>query len=189
MSRPVEKERGGGPNRQMLRRTLALMALCGIAAFLVLLIRLYKLQIIDHAYYEELAIQQQLREAATSPARGTIFDTNMNPLAVSASVDNIYLSPAEIETYGEDRELIALGLSEILGLDYDDILEKTGRTGSWYVTVARKVEAEQADEVRRFKTENGLKGVRLETDTKRYYPNSSLACHLIGFVGMDNTGL
>ena len=189
MSRPVEKERGGGPNRQMLRRTLALMALCGIAAFLVLLIRLYKLQIIDHAYYEELAIQQQLREAATSPARGTIFDTNMNPLAVSASVDNIYLSPAEIETYGEDRELIARGLSEILGLDYDDILEKTGRTGSWYVTVARKVEAEQADEVRRFKTENGLKGVRLETDTKRYYPNSSLACHLIGFVGMDNTGL
>ena len=189
MSRPVEKERGGGPNRQMLRRTLALMALCGIAAFLVLLIRLYKLQIIDHAYYEELAIQQQLREAATSPARGTIFDTNMNPLAVSASVDNIYLSPAEIETYGEDRELIARGLSEILGLDYDDILEKTGRTGSWYVTVARKVEAEQADEVRRFKTENGLKGVRLETDTKRYYPNSSLACHLIGFVGTDNTGL
>ena len=189
MSRPVEQERGGGPNRQMLRRTLALMALCGIAAFLVLLIRLYKLQIIDHAYYEELAIQQQLREAATSPARGTIFDTNMNPLAVSASVDNIYLSPAEIETYGEDRELIARGLSEILGLDYDDILEKMGRTGSWYVTVARKVEAEQADEVRRFKTENGLKGVRLETDTKRYYPNSSLACHLIGFVGMDNTGL
>ena len=189
MSESVEKERGAGPNRQMLRRTLALMALCGIAAFLVLLVRLYKLQIIDHEYYEELAIQQQLREAATSPARGTIFDTNMNPLAVSASVDNIYLSPAEIEMYGEDRELIARGLSEILGLDYDDILEKTGRTGSWYVTVARKVEAEQAAEVRRFKTENGLKGVRLETDTKRYYPNSSLACHLIGFVGTDNTGL
>ena len=189
MSESVEKGRGGGPNRQMLRRTLALMALCGIAAFLALLIRLYKLQIIDHEYYEELAISQQLREAATSPARGTIFDTNMNPLAVSASVDNIYLSPAEIEMYGEDRELIARGLSEILGLDYDDILEKTGRTGSWYVTVERKVEAEQADEVRRFKTENGLKGVRLETDTKRYYPNSSLACHLIGFVGTDNTGL
>ena len=189
MSKTVEKGRGAGPSRQMLRRALALMALCGIAAFLVLLMRLYKLQITDHAYYEELAISQQLREAATSPARGSIFDTNMNPLAVSASVDNIYLSPAEIQMYGEDRELIARGLSEILGLDYDDILEKTGRTGSWYVTVARKVEAGQADEVRRFKTENGLKGVRLETDTKRYYPNSSLACHLIGFVGTDNTGL
>ena len=97
MSGTVEKGRGSGPNRQMLRRVLALMGLCGIAAFLVLLVRLYKLQITDHELYEELAIRQQLREAAASPARGTIFDTNMNPLAVSASVDNVYLSPAEIQ--------------------------------------------------------------------------------------------
>ena len=57
------------------------------------------------------------------------------------------------------------------------------------MTVARKVERETADETRAFKNQYGIRGVRLETDTKRYYPNSSLACHLIGFVGMDNTGL
>ena len=178
-----------GPNRQMLRRTLFLMAVCGIAAFLVLLVRLYKLQIIDHDRYEQLAIQQQLREAPCSAARGVIYDSKMNPLAVSASVDNVYLSPAEIEMYGEDKELIADNLSRILGLDRSDILKKTSQTGSWYVTVARKIESEKADEVRRFKSEYGLRGVRLETDTKRYYPNSSLACHLIGFVGTDNYGL
>ena len=104
-----------GPNRQMLRRTLFLMAVCGIAAFSLLLARLFKLQIIDHSYYEELAIRQQLREAPTSAARGIIYDRNMNPLAVSASVDNVYLSPAEIEMYGEDKELIADGLADILG--------------------------------------------------------------------------
>lgn len=173
----------------MLRRTLFLMAVCGIAAFSLLLARLFKLQIIDHSYYEELAIRQQLREAPTSAARGIIYDRNMNPLAVSASVDNVYLSPAEIEMYGEDKELIADGLADILGLDRDDILKKANETGSWYVTVARKVESDKADEVRRFKSEHGLRGVRLETDTKRYYPNSSLACHLIGFVGTDNYGL
>lgn len=178
-----------GPSRQMLRRTLFLMAVCGIAAFLILLLRLYKLQITDHEYYEKLAISQQLREAPTATARGKIYDTNMNLLAVSATVDNVYLSPAEIEMYGEDRKLIAEGLSEILGLDYDDLYEKTGQTGSWYVTVKRKVEAEDAERVRKFKSENDLRGVRLETDTKRYYPNSSLACHLIGFVGTDNNGL
>ena len=178
-----------GPNRQMLRRTLFLMALCGIGAFLLLLGRLYKLQIADHAYYEQMAIEQQLREAPTSAARGIIYDTKMNPLAVSASVDNVYLSPAEIEMYGEDKELIARKLAEILELDYSDILDKASRTGSWYVTVARKVEKEQADRVRELKNEYGLRGVRLETDTKRYYPNSSLACHLIGFVGTDNYGL
>ena len=135
-----------GPNRQMLRRTLFLMAVCGIAAFLVLLVRLYKLQIIDHDRYEQLAIQQQLREAPCSAARGVIYDSKMNPLAVSASVDNVYLSPAEIEMYGEDKELIADNLSRILGLDRSDILKKTSQTGSWYVTVARKIESEKADE-------------------------------------------
>lgn len=178
-----------GPNRQMLRRTLFLMAVCGIAAFLMLLLRLYKLQIVEHEYYEKLAIGQQLREAATAAARGKIYDTNMNILAVSASVDNVYLSPAEIEMYGEDRELIARGLSEILGLDYEDIYEKSGQSGSWYVTVKRKIELEDAEKIRKFKSENKLRGIRLETDSKRYYPNSSLACHLIGFVGMDNNGL
>lgn len=181
--------RGDGPNRQMLRRALFLMAVCGIAAFAILLARLYKLQIIDHEYYEGLAISQQLRQAPTSAARGNIYDRKMNPLAVSATVDNVYLSPAEIEMYGEDKELIASGLSDILGLDRDDIMEKASRTGSWYVTVARKIESDTADKVRQFKSENELRGVRLETDTKRYYPNSSLACHLIGFVGTDNYGL
>ena len=178
-----------GPSRQMLRRTLFLMAVFGIGAFLLLLARLYKLQIIDHEKYESMAIQQQLRSVPSSTVRGTIYDTNMNTLAVSASVDNVYLSPQEIEMYGEDRDLIARGLSEILGIGYDEIYEKSGQKGSWYVTVARKLEKEKADEVRAFKNRYGLRGVRLETDTKRYYPNSSLACHLIGFVGTDNYGL
>ena len=74
-------------------------------------------------------------------------------------------------------------------MDYDEVYEKSGRTGSWYVTVARKIESDKADAVRAFKTEHDLRGVRLEPDTKGYYPNSSLACHLIGFVGTDNYGL
>ena len=103
-----------GPSRQMLRRTLFLMAVFGIGAFLILLARLYKLQIIDHEKYESMAIEQQLRSVPSSAMRGTIYDTNMNTLAVSASVDNVYLSPQEIEMYGEDRDLIARGLSENL---------------------------------------------------------------------------
>ena len=178
-----------GPSRQMLRRSLFLMAVCGIGAFALLLGRLYQLQIIDHEKYESMAIEQQLRSVPSSAMRGVIYDTNMNTLAVSASVDNVYLSPAEIEMYGEDRELIARGLSEMLDISYDEIYEKSGQKGSWYVTVARKLEQDKADEVRAFKTENDLRGVRLETDTKRYYPNSSLACHIIGFVGTDNYGL
>ncbi len=185
----VDQKGASAPTRRMLRRIVVLMALFGIGATALLLARLFRLQILDHAFYEDLAVAQQLREAPTTASRGTIYDTKGRPLALSASVDTVYLSPAEISRYGEDRELIADGLAEILGLDREEIYEKSGRTGSWYVTVARKIEREQADAVRAFKEEHGLRGVRLETDTKRYYPNSSLACHLIGFVGMDNDGL
>ena len=177
------------PNRTMQRRTLFLMAVCGIVAFAVLIGRLYILQIRDHEKYEELAIGQQLRETGTSASRGTIYDRNMHILAQSANVENIYVSPAEIEMYGEDRQLISDGLSEILGIDSDEILKKTENNGSWYVTIAKKVEKDTADKVRKFKEENKLKGVRLESDTKRYYPYSTLACHVIGFVGTDNYGL
>ena len=175
--------------RQMLRRGAVLAAIFGVGAFSILLARLYYLQITRHSFYEELAVSQQLRSATGTAERGVIYDCNMNILAVSASVDNVYLSPAEIEANGEDRELIARGLSEILGLDYEDVYEKSGRRGSWYVTVARKIEADKAAQLRRFKIENKISGVRLETDSKRYYPNSRLACHLLGFVGTDNYGL
>ena len=64
------------PNRTMLRRTLFLMAVCGILAFLALAARLYILQIRDHEKYEDLAISQQLRETGASASRGTIYDRN-----------------------------------------------------------------------------------------------------------------
>ena len=177
------------PGIGMLRRTLFLMAVCGILSFLLLLGRLFRLQITEHETYESLALAQQLREAAGTHTRGAIRDRNLFPLALSASVDNVYLSPAEIDMYGEDRDLIADELSRILGIDRAEIMEKSLQAGSWYVTVARKVERETAQQVRAFKEAYGIRGVRLETDTKRYYPNSALCCHLIGFVGTDNTGL
>ncbi len=186
---PKSAQAVSAPTRQMLRRALCLMAFFGILLFALLLARLFRLQILDHERYERLAMEQQLRDAPCSAARGIIYDTHKEPLAVSASVDNVYLSPAEIQAYGEDPKLIARGLAELLGLDYNELLRKCDQTGSWYVTVARKLEREQADAVRAFKCENNLRGVRLETDTKRYYPNSSLACHLVGFVGTDNYGL
>ena len=180
---------GGGPNRMMLRRTLFLMSVCGIAAFLALGARLCQIQIFQHDEYEAAAIAQQVRETTVSAARGTIYDRNGAILAISAGVDTVYISPAEIERNNEDKEAIARGLAEILDANYETILKKAGNTKSWYEVVARKVEAETAELVRKFKAEGGYVGIKIESDTKRYYPNGSLASHVIGFVGLDNTGL
>ena len=177
------------PNSMMLRRTLFLLVVCGIVAFLVLVAKLYQVMVVQHDYYENMAISQQVRETEIAASRGTIYDTNGKILAKSASVDTIFISPAEITKYDEDPVLIARSLSEILGVDYGKILEMTSDTKSWYKVVARKVESDVSDQVRAFKEENNIVGVKIEADTKRYYPYGSLAAHIIGCVGTDNSGL
>ena len=179
------------PDQGMVGRTLFLMAVFGIVAFIVLGIRLYKVQIVDHEFYESNAVEQQVRDTTVSANRGAIYDRNMNTLAMSATVSTVYISPAELILYGEEdkRMMISTRLSEILGADYNSIEEKWKDTDSWYKTVAVKIESDLADQVRDFKNENSLKSVHIVPDTKRYYPNGNLASQIIGFVGVDNTGL
>ena len=104
------------PTGQMLRRALFLMAVFGVAAFAVLVARLYKLQIIDHEKYENLAVQQQLRSVSGAALRGTIYDTNMNALAVSASVDvdGKFTLTLEYEAVGDEPEREVKYVSEVL---------------------------------------------------------------------------
>ncbi len=180
---------GRPPDRKMLSRTLILMLVCGLAAFSVLIARLYYLQIIKHSEYEALAIEQQLRETVLDSGRGTIYDRNMNILAISADVETIYISPAEIAMYDEDIDLISDGLSDILGVSREKIAQMAADRGSWYKTVARRVEADLAAAVRQFKNEYNLKGIKIEADTKRYYPYGTLASHVIGYTGYENIGL
>lgn len=179
------------PNKGMVGRTLSLMVVFGIVAFIVLILQLYKVQIIDHELYESNAVEQQVRDTTISANRGAIYDRNMNTLAMSATVSTVYISPAELVLYEEEdmRVMISSRLSEILGVDYDTIESKWLDTKSWYKTVAVKIESELADQVRDFKNEYDLKSVHIVPDTKRYYPNGSLASQIIGFVGVDNTGL
>ena len=179
----------GPPNRTMLRRALFLLTVCGIVSFSVLIVQLFRLQILHHDELESAALAQQLRRTVLPAARGAIYDKNGNLLAMSATTYTVYLSPAEIAMNGEDPETIAAGLSELLGSDYQRILDMTSDRRSWYKTVARQITPELASDVRRFKDRNDLRGVKLEPDTRRYYPYSTLAAHIIGFVGVDNTGL
>ncbi len=183
------KHAGQRPNKTILSRTLVLMTVCGIAAFVILAIKLYDIQITKHEYYEEKALGNQTRETVVSASRGTIYDTNGKVLAMSASVETVFISPYEMELYEEDKDLIADGLSSLLDVDRDRIVKKMGNTASWYETVKTKIESDLAEQVRLFIEDNGLKSIHLEPDTKRYYPYSSLACHIIGFVGNDNYGL
>ncbi|MBQ3404632.1 MAG: PASTA domain-containing protein, partial [Oscillospiraceae bacterium] len=177
------------PNKILLGRTLFLMVVCGILAFIVLGVKLYNVMVTNHEYYERMAVEQQTRETTVTAKRGTIYDTNGNILAISATAYNVFISPYEIQKYNEDVAVIAKKLSTVLGVDYNTIIERSKKTESWYEVVARKVDVDVADKIREFIDENELKGVHIEETSKRYYPYGDLASNVVGFVGGEGNGL
>ena len=177
------------PGRAMLVRTVILLAICGIAAFVALAAKLYEVQIKSDGQYEALALDAQLSKTTLTASRGTIFDANGKILAISAAVENVFISPYEIVRDEQDVVFIAKGLSTILDVTYESIIEKAAKTTSQYQVIKMKVENEQANQVREFVSEHKLSGIHLEPASKRYYPNNNLASQVLGFVGTENKGL
>ena len=198
-SRKKEKTKSSGSaaqraNRSTLSRTFVLMILCGVVAFVPLIVTLYNLMIRDHDYYESLAINNQTRSTNLTALRGMIYDRNMNVMASSATVETVFIDPNEIaeemKTPANSNLLdtIARGLSQILGVDREFIYRQAEDTKYRYKVIKRKISEELADEVRQFINDGNIRGVYLETDAQRYYPYSSLASQIIGFVSTDNVG-
>jgi len=114
MANSDRRASGRRTNKMILSRTLFLMIVCGVVAFLLLIVQLFSIQILQHDKYELMAVEQQTRETTVSATRGSIMDRNGNILAQNATAYNIYISPAEIVKYEEDVNLIARELSRIL---------------------------------------------------------------------------
>ena len=169
-------------------RILAVMALLGFAAFLPVAVQLYSLMIDQYDYYYQQALRNQTRTTKVTANRGNIYDTNMNLLAVSVSVENIYLDPHELKQSKADMELIGDRLGEILGLDPDWIREQAKDTKMRYKQIAARVDEETAAKIRSFVNEYGISGIHLEPSSQRYYPYGSLASQVIGFTNASNTG-
>ena len=163
-------------NQIVRSRTVLVMLLLGIMTFAALFWRLYDLQIRQHAELQEKAISQQTRSAVVSASRGTIYDRNLNTLAISATAETVLVSPLDIEKSVEsqkeeqakaaqkaadkgqdytppvlrDQSYIARGLSRILGLEQGAIEERMEKTNSQYEILKKKTDQTISDEVRRF---------------------------------------
>lgn len=169
-------------------RIMAVMAMLGILAFVPATLRLYQLMVIDYDYYAELARRNQSRTTLVTADRGTIFDTNMNVLACSVSVENVYLAPRQLQQAGEDIAGIAAKLGEILNLDPQIIEKKATDMSMRYQLVAANVDGETAAGIRSFLNEQSVEGIHLEPSAKRYYPFGTLASQVVGFTNASNTG-
>ena len=182
-------------NRVVQTRTFILMLVMGVVLFGLLFVKLYQLQIVRHEEFQSMALDQQTRSTEITASRGTIYDRSGNILAISATAETVFLSPLELaeELEKEDtawtREQLAETLAEILEINVESIYQKMEKTYSEYEVLKLRADEDVANEVRKFLNEYDVRGVYLVTDAKRYYPYSTLASHVVGFVGNENTGL
>ena len=240
--RPRRKSDAARRANQLIRgRTMLIMLLLGVASFTVLFWKLYDLQINRHDELKAEAVSQQTDSMVISASRGTIYDKNGEIMAISYSTETVLLDPGGVQDFVESQEqkiqdaaeeaaekgapytapevldqaYIARGLSRILDVEEETILEHLENTANRYWEVKKKVDQDVADEVRRFINgeiddegnqlttvdEDGntvlistggrptrLQGISLTPDTKRLYPFGSLAGNVIGFVNANNMG-
>lgn len=162
------------------RKRIAALFFAAMSIATLLALRLAYVQVVRHEHFLALALEQRLRGVPADPLRGTIYDRNMNELAISVSSDAVYVRPVEIK----EAEATATVLARILNLSYDDVLARVQRPQA-EVWIKRRVDEEEAAAVRAA----ALPGVYLAHRTGRVYPFDNLAAHVLGIVGIDNQGL
>lgn len=198
-------------DRSTVKRLGVVMCVFAVVAAALIGV-LAKLQLVDHAYYKTKVLDQMTVSTEVNPERGTIYDRNGSILAANSSNYLIFISPQDIidamedtenstvytwtDSSGADKkglrmnELIAEGLSEILGIEKSEILEKAAKDGRRYEVIKKEVAEEDAEKVREFISEYGLtRQIYLRASSIRTYPYSELASQVIGFVNKDGKGI
>lgn len=194
-------------SKNMLKRLLILSVviiflLCTNTA------RVFYLQVVRGEELSQKADSQQMKDTEITAMRGTIYDSEGNVLAQSATVWNVFIDPLAIDLEIEDddtaekiaekkakseqrRTLIVDKFAELF--EYDDkekaeFLEKT-KADNHYTMVEKKVENNIKEQLSEFISENNLNCIGMEQTSKRYYPYGSLASSVLGFTGADDQGL
>jgi len=154
--------------------------------FLVFLIfciaRLFFIQFFRSAYLAGIANKQHNLFVELEPLRGIIYDTNLKPQTINIPVDSLFASANAIQD--KDKEALIRQLPHILNINQAYLRDRLYRKKS-FIWLARKITPEQSQAIKRL----NIKGLGFLRESKRSYPNSYLASHIIGFAGLDNTGL
>ncbi len=170
-----------------------------VIGWVFLVFRLFNLQVVENDKYQAIVLDQLTREIPTTPERGKIFDTNMNLLVTNTTVYRVFISPKAIANFEKENEEYSSGaaaakiankLVEVLGVDYQTVMDKSKKVNRQDETIKKNVDPETAAILREFIKENKFTGLlNLAAESKRYYCYGDLASHLIGFTNSDGDGV
>ncbi|MGZ3592976.1 MAG: penicillin-binding protein, partial [Syntrophales bacterium] len=169
-----------GESKKWLKFRIVTVLVFFLVLFIALISRAFQIQVLSGKLLKTLAERQHIKTLQIEPERGIIFDRNGEKLAASTMVSSVFADPSKISNSAEVAELLA----PIINIDKETITKKLSGSKN-FCWLARKIPAEQASRIEAL----NIDSVFLIKEPKRFYPNGELAGRLIGFVGLDYTGL
>ncbi len=188
--KPIDEFFSG--SRPIQRKRIVIVTAIAVALFAALICRTAWHQIVRGEYLSRAALEQQTSDNTVSAKRGKVYDRNYKVLASNMTVETISITPENVrkslENNGMSVQRVSDDIAEILDIESDTVANRINKK-SGFEYIKKKVEKEEADELRAYVERYSISGVSFVEDVKRYYPYNNLASHIIGFVGEDNQGL
>jgi len=178
--RPLKHARRPSSPDQRVNRRVALVGSLFFVLLAVIGARAAYLQTIKRSWLAERAIDQYEHTLTQWGKRGTIFDTNSQPMAVSIETASVVANPRAVT----DARQTARDLAQVLDVDRESLVERLSSNKS-FAWIQRRVTPKQVEEIRAL----GLAGIDFITEQSRYYPGLTLAAQVLGFTGIDGRGL
>ncbi|ACM19136.1 peptidoglycan transglycosylase and transpeptidase FtsI [Geotalea daltonii FRC-32] len=151
-----------------------------VSIFVLIAARAFYLQVVKKESLVKLAEKQHQRIVPLTPVRGAIFDSNNAPLALSIEMDSCFAEPRNVENIPD----AAAKLAPLLSMPAEQV-EKKLKGSRNFVWLQRRMAPDQAAAIKAL----ALEGIGFVKESKRFYPNSEIAAHVVGFTGMDPEGL
>ena len=159
------------------------MAISCIALMAIFVLRLFYLQVIEHDKYVALARQEQEKRLVIPAQRGEIYlmdDEKPVKVVMNQTVYTMFVDPSIMD----DRAGVEKAITEIAGGNIVEGYKDRLDDDTQYVRVATGITRTQAQLVK----DRGFKGIGFQADTKRIYPEKSLAAQTLGFLNVDGVG-
>ncbi len=166
---------------------LRIRIITGVLLFiaLVLILRLYQVQVLHARAYRDEANKQYVHTASNVFNRGSIYFTTKDGEEVTGATLKVgyilAIDPVQIKNI----ETTYTALSALTPIDKDDFIKRAGKHGDTYEVIATKIPEDITNKIKSLK----LPGVRLYQDQWRYYPTGPLESNVVGFVGYDGDNL
>ena len=191
----------------MMQRLVFVVCPVMLVVLVYVVVNLFNWSVVRGEEMEGRAARQQLSDSTIKATRGTIYDTNMNVLAQSATAWNVIIDPATIDEEFDKQiasaqeneqpvpskeslqQQMASDLAGALGLNVEDVLEQMSYTNRRYRKIADRADRSAINALLEVLDEKDYVGVSTEVSTKRYYPYSTLASSVIGFCNSEDTGI